>query len=121
MDAELSSTRPLLAFQHCRGAFDNLAATGQLINNPSLDSGADLQGIVNGLDHNRRWDSIRPQLNHAQWEVCEGYGGWTAFVDHYGLRRPWEQVQIEEGVKILDIIARRIADLCPESPPRTAT
>lgn len=62
-----------------------------------------------------------PQLSHAQWEVCEGYGGWTAFVDHYGLRRPWEQVQIEEGVKILDIIARRIADLSPESPPRTAT
>ena len=58
MDAERSSTRPL-TFQQCRGAFDNLVASGQLVNNPSLDSGADLQGIVNGLDHNRRWDSIR--------------------------------------------------------------
>jgi hypothetical protein len=57
-----------------------------------------------------------PKLTHAQWEICESYGGWTQFLDHYGLKRPWERVQWVEGVKILDIIARRIDAACPESP-----
>ena len=59
-----------------------------------------------------------PKLTHAQWEICESYGGWTRFVDHYGLKRPWERVQWEEGIKILDIIARRMDAACPESPGR---
>lgn len=137
MDTERRSSRPHLTFQQCRGAFENLVATGHFTNNTSNDPGTDLQVIVKGLEHNRRWDSIRtprsptthrseltlpgPKLTHAQWEVCENYGGWTAFVDHYGLKRPWEKVQIDEGVKILDIIARRLADYCPESPYRAAT
>lgn len=61
-----------------------------------------------------------PKLTHAQWEICESYGGWTRFVEHYGLVRPWEKVQSEEGVKILEIIARRIEAASPESPNRTA-
>ncbi|CAI7610689.1 unnamed protein product [Penicillium bialowiezense] len=121
MDTERRSTRHFLTFEQCHGAFENLVATGHFTNNTSIDPGTDLQVIVKGLEHNRRWDSFRPKLTHAQWEVCEKhYGGWTAFVDHYGLKRPWEKVQIDEGVKILDIIARRLADYYPESPLRTA-
>jgi hypothetical protein len=62
-----------------------------------------------------------PKLTHAQWEICESYGGWTRFVDHYGLKRPWERVQWTEGIKILDIISRRIDATYPESPGHVTT
>lgn len=59
-----------------------------------------------------------PTLTHAQWEVCESYGGWTRFVDYYGLKRPWSLIQKREGIHILDTLARRIADRDPDSPYR---
>ncbi|KAJ5864237.1 uncharacterized protein N7529_006153 [Penicillium soppii] len=72
--------------------------------------------IPEDIAYHQRWDFMCPKLTHAQWEICESYGGWTQFLDHYGLKRPWERVQWVEGVKILDIIARRIDAACPESP-----
>jgi hypothetical protein len=61
---------------------------------------------------------LGPKLTHAQWEICESYGGWTRFVDHYGLKRPYERVQWTEGVKILDILARRKEAGNPDTPGR---
>lgn len=102
-----------------------------------MDPVIEPDSIVKNLNHDRRWNFLRtlrcqtpdarrqltlpgPKLTHAQWEICEAYGGWTSFIEFYELKRPWEKAQSEQGVEILEIIARHLEDSHPESPKRTA-
>ncbi|OAR01601.1 hypothetical protein LLEC1_00461 [Akanthomyces lecanii] len=51
-----------------------------------------------------RFDSLQPPLTPAERAICKSYGGWTAFMQSFGLK-PWEEEDIAEGKAILSAFA----------------
>ncbi|CDM33202.1 uncharacterized protein N7518_003826 [Penicillium psychrosexuale] len=49
-------------------------------------------------------DALQPPLTPAERAIVKSYGGWTRFMQSYGLK-PWEDDDAEEGKKILEALA----------------
>ncbi|KAL4803945.1 hypothetical protein BDV18DRAFT_162355 [Aspergillus unguis] len=49
-------------------------------------------------------DSLQPPLSPAERAIVKSYGGWTGFMQSYGLK-PWEQDDADEGLRILKALA----------------
>ncbi|KAJ6127811.1 hypothetical protein N7471_009028 [Penicillium samsonianum] len=50
-------------------------------------------------------DALQPPLTPAERAIVISYGGWTHFMQSYGLK-PWEQDDAEEGKKILEALVQ---------------
>ncbi|KAJ5238165.1 hypothetical protein N7489_008256 [Penicillium chrysogenum] len=50
-------------------------------------------------------DGLQPPLTPAERAIVKSYGGWTHFMQCFGLK-PWERDDAEEGKKILEAFAR---------------
>ncbi|KAI9929404.1 hypothetical protein ASPWEDRAFT_184113 [Aspergillus wentii DTO 134E9] len=45
-------------------------------------------------------DTLQPPLSEAERAIVKSYGGWTQFMQSFGLK-PWEQDDADEGKRIL--------------------
>lgn len=45
--------------------------------------------------------AIEPPLTPAERAIVKSYGGWTSFMQSFGLK-PWESDDAEEGKRILE-------------------
>ncbi|OQD60860.1 hypothetical protein PENPOL_c020G08897 [Penicillium polonicum] len=46
-------------------------------------------------------DALQPPLTPAERAIVKSYGGWTSFMQSFGLK-PWEADDAEEGKRILE-------------------
>ncbi|KAJ5511353.1 hypothetical protein N7453_003456 [Penicillium expansum] len=46
-------------------------------------------------------DALQPPLTPAERAIVKSYGGWTYFLQSFGLK-PWETEDAEEGKRILE-------------------
>ncbi|KAJ5593687.1 hypothetical protein N7537_010591 [Penicillium hordei] len=49
--------------------------------------------------------TTEPPLSPAERAIVKSYGGWTSFMQCFGLK-PWESDDAEEGKKILEAFVR---------------
>ncbi|KAJ5189989.1 hypothetical protein N7491_007970 [Penicillium cf. griseofulvum] len=45
-------------------------------------------------------DGLQPPLTPAERAIVKSYGGWTYFMQAFGLK-PWEAEDVEQGKRIL--------------------
>ncbi|KAJ5521072.1 hypothetical protein N7463_001525 [Penicillium fimorum] len=50
-------------------------------------------------------DALQPFLTPAERVIVKSYGGWTYFMQCFGLK-PWDDDDAEEGKKILEAFTR---------------
>ncbi|OQE13254.1 hypothetical protein PENFLA_c051G02847 [Penicillium flavigenum] len=50
-------------------------------------------------------DALQPPLTPAERAIVKSYGGWTHFMQCFGLK-PWEDDDAREGKKILEAFVR---------------
>ncbi|ERS94916.1 uncharacterized protein SPSK_10305 [Sporothrix schenckii 1099-18] len=46
-------------------------------------------------------DALQPPLTPAERTIVKSYGGWTGFMQSYGLK-PWDEADAQEGKQILE-------------------
>ncbi|KAJ3182987.1 hypothetical protein HDU87_007409 [Geranomyces variabilis] len=49
-------------------------------------------------------DGLQPPLTPAERQVVKSYGGWTSFMQAYGLK-PWDSDDIEDAYRIVQQMA----------------
>ncbi|OQD93320.1 hypothetical protein PENSOL_c033G01693 [Penicillium solitum] len=54
-------------------------------------------------------DALQPPLTPAERAIVKSYGGWTSFMQSFGLK-PWENDDAEEGKRILEAFVRDEGD-----------
>lgn len=53
--------------------------------------------------------TIEPPLTPAERAIVKSYGGWTSFMQSFGLK-PWESDDAEEGKRILEAFVQNDED-----------